>query len=218
MKQSKKELWQRFQKNCSEYRETRLAIDVSRIDFPDGFFESVEPRIQKAFEAMDKLEKGEIANPDENRTVGRYWLHNSALAPSQEIRNEIDQTIQSIKQFTSSIHRGEIVGKAGLFKKLLLIGIDGSVFEPQFVSNAPSQPTTHKLKIYFLITDQDGMECVLAAVGDDSIFFAGNGKGLKGMAVLPYMDSIELVSGYSQQLLMESLSKELDLFGMVLNQ
>ena len=46
----------------------------------------------------------------------------------------------------------------------------------------------------------------------------GSGKGLKDMVVLPYKDRLELFSRYLQQLLMESLGKEHDLDGKVVNQ
>ncbi|MGJ8634173.1 MAG: glucose-6-phosphate isomerase [Luteolibacter sp.] len=45
-----------------------------------------------------------------------------------------------------------------------------------------------------------------------------NGKGEKDMVVLPYKDSLVLFSKYLQQLVMESLGKELDLDGNVVNQ
>src|ERR1043166_185374 len=49
-------------------------------------------------------------------------------------------------------------------------------------------------------------------------FYAGNGIGEKSMVVLPYKDSLELFSKYLQQLIMESLGKEKDLAGRVVNQ
>jgi glucose-6-phosphate isomerase len=47
---------------------------------------------------------------------------------------------------------------------------------------------------------------------------AGNGKGEKDMVVLPYKDSLVLFSKYLQQLVMESLGKELDLDGKTVHQ
>lgn len=47
---------------------------------------------------------------------------------------------------------------------------------------------------------------------------SGNGKGTKSMVVLPYKDRLELFSKYLQQLVMESLGKEHDLDGKVVNQ
>ncbi len=47
---------------------------------------------------------------------------------------------------------------------------------------------------------------------------ATNGKGEKDMVVLPYKDSLVLFSKYLQQLVMESLGKEKDLDGNIVNQ
>ena len=47
---------------------------------------------------------------------------------------------------------------------------------------------------------------------------ATNGKGEKDMVVLPYKDSLVLFSKYLQQLVMESIGKEHDLDGKVVNQ
>jgi glucose-6-phosphate isomerase len=47
---------------------------------------------------------------------------------------------------------------------------------------------------------------------------AGKGRGEKDMVVLPYKDRLVLFSKYLQQLVMESLGKELDLDGKTVNQ
>jgi glucose-6-phosphate isomerase len=49
-------------------------------------------------------------------------------------------------------------------------------------------------------------------------YASGNGKGTKNMVILPYKDRLELFSKYLQQLIMESLGKERDLNGNVVNQ
>jgi glucose-6-phosphate isomerase len=49
-------------------------------------------------------------------------------------------------------------------------------------------------------------------------FHASNGKGAKDMVVLPYKDSLVLFSKYLQQLVMESLGKQLDRAGKVVHQ
>ena len=49
-------------------------------------------------------------------------------------------------------------------------------------------------------------------------YFATDGRGTKDMVVLPYKDRLLLFSRYLQQLVMESLGKELDLKGNVVNQ
>jgi glucose-6-phosphate isomerase len=49
-------------------------------------------------------------------------------------------------------------------------------------------------------------------------YYAGNGKGEKDMVVLPYKDRLALFTKYLQQLVMESLGKEKNLAGQVVQQ
>ncbi len=336
---SKAELWQRFQKYYTEFPTLGLAIDLSLMNFTDDYLAAMKTPIQKAFIAMAELEKGGIANPDEKRMVGHYWLRNPALAPTQTIRKEIEDTQAAIKAFAAEVHNGTIRGAKGLFKNLLVIGIGGSALGPQFVAHALGQPKTDKMAVYFFDnTDPDGMDKVLSEIGDglgqtlcvvisksggtketrngmleaqaaydraglkfpahavavtgtlseldkvasncgwlkrfpmwdwvggrtselsavgllpaalqgfdiDSIlagakacdditrqtdvsrnpsaqlalmwYYIGNGKGAKNMVILPYKDRLELFSKYTQQLVMESLGKEKDLDGNIVNQ
>jgi glucose-6-phosphate isomerase len=158
--------WDRFQKYYTEFPDLGLAIDLSRMNVDDAFFAAMEPRIQKAFADMDALEKGAIANPDEKRMVGHYWLRNPALAPTPEIRQEIEGTRAKIKDFAGKIHSGAIKAAGGEFKNFLLIGIGGSALGPQFVAQALGNPRKDKLKPFFFDnTDPDGMNRTLAAIG-----------------------------------------------------
>ena len=49
-------------------------------------------------------------------------------------------------------------------------------------------------------------------------YYASNGKGEKDLVILPYKDSLQLFSKYLQQLVMESLGKEVDLEGNIVHQ
>ena len=49
-------------------------------------------------------------------------------------------------------------------------------------------------------------------------YLAGSGKGDRNMVIVPYSDRLVLMARYLQQLVMESLGKELDLDGKVVNQ
>jgi glucose-6-phosphate isomerase len=339
MNYTKLQWWERFQKYYTEFPTLGLAVDLSRMNIDDEFFAKMEPRIQKALTDMDALEAGAIANPDENRMVGHYWLRNPALAPTLEIQKEIENTVAQVRIFAAKVHAGEIRGAGGAFQNYLLIGIGGSALGPQFVANALGNPRTDKLKPHFFDnTDPDGMNRVLATIGDNlnkticivisksggtketrngmlvakvafeksgldfgkhsiavtsaesdldklaiqdkwlqrfpmwdwvggrtselssvgllpatlqgiditrlisgacecdkvtrnkdyklnpacqialAWFASGNGKGTKNMVVLPYKDRLELFSKYLQQLIMESLGKELDLEGNQVNQ
>ena len=339
MNSTKTQLWSRFQNHLTSFPTLGLAVDVSRVNFPDDFFARMEPPMQRAFAEMAALERGALANADEKRMVGHYWLRNAALAPDPGLRREIDDTLAAVKALAADVHTGRVAGATGRFQNVLIIGIGGSALGPQFVANALSQPATDKLRPYFFDnTDPDGMDKVLAqlhgqlgqtlavvisksggtketrngmleaaaawsragldfgrhavavtgvgseldkyataknwlrrlpmwdwvggrtsvmcAVGllpaalqglDIDAMLAGaracdevtcqpntaqnpaaqlalmwhfltDGRGAKDMVVLPYKDRLELLSKYLQQLVMESLGKELDRDGRVVNQ
>ncbi|RZO45763.1 MAG: glucose-6-phosphate isomerase, partial [Proteobacteria bacterium] len=85
--------WYNFQQNFLELPEVGFSLDTSLMDVPDVPPNSEEKLFQSAFQQMQDLEDGGIANPDENRMVGHYWLRNPELAPSTEIQNLISSTI-----------------------------------------------------------------------------------------------------------------------------
>src|SRR4029078_12226157 len=117
-------LWQRFQRYFLEHRELGFSLDISRMKFPDDLFEKMQPQIEHAFAAMRELEAGAIANPTEDRMVGHYWLRDPALAPTPEIRSEIEDTIRRIKAFAQDVHTGKITAENGRrFQHLLHMGI-----------------------------------------------------------------------------------------------
>ena len=347
MAADKQQLWQRFQTQYTEFRSLGLALDVSRVDFPDDFLASRKGLVERALAAMADLEKGARANPDEKdengeqgRMVGHYWLRTPELSPTPEIRRQIETALESIQAFATRVHKGELLGARGKkFKNLLVIGIGGSALGPQFVANALGGLRRNRMELFFFDnTDPDGIDRVLAklarkldqtlclvisksggtpetrngmlearagyaaaglrfeehavavtmagskldqqaandrwlarfpmwdwvggrtsqtsAVGllpaalqgldilgllkgaracdevtrqpdpwkNPALLLAlmwhviGEGRGAKAMVVLPYKDRLELFSRYLQQLVMESLGKELDRDGNVVNQ
>ncbi len=162
MNYSKQELWRRFQDYYSGFPEIGLSLDLSRMNFPDGYFDSMVERIGKAFSEMAELEKGAIANADEKRMVGHYWLRNPALAPNATIRREIEDTISSIKGFAADVHAGKVQGEKGSFKNLLVVGIGGSALGPQFVANALGGRNDKILPFFLDNTDPDGIDKTLS--------------------------------------------------------
>jgi glucose-6-phosphate isomerase len=332
-------LWQRFQQHFLRYDDLSFSMDISRMKFPDDFFDRMGPKIDKAFASMRVLEAGGIANPDERRMVGHYWLRKPSLAPNAELRAEIENTNARIKKFAAEAHNGKIKNARGeKFQHVLSIGIGGSALGPQFIADALGT-ARDPMDIYFFDnTDPDGFDrvfdkidnelartlvvvisksggtketrngmlevearfkaagldfsnhavaitgagsdldkhaekngwlarfpmwdwvggrtSVMSAVGlvpmalegfdiDNFLagaaamdehtrandfrqnaamllalmwFYAGNGRGEKDMVVLPYKDRLLLFSRYLQQLVMESLGKEKDLDGKIVNQ
>ncbi|MFL6542132.1 MAG: glucose-6-phosphate isomerase [Chthoniobacterales bacterium] len=161
-------LWQRFQKYFLEYADLGFSLDISRMRFADDFFERLQPRVEKAFAAMRDLESGAIANPDEQRMVGHYWLRNAQLAPSDELRREITETNGRIKRFADDVHVGRIATKDGRpFEHVLLIGIGGSALGPQFVADALGNATDPMRIHFFDNVDPDGFDRVFAQLGKD---------------------------------------------------
>ncbi|HEY4301377.1 MAG TPA: glucose-6-phosphate isomerase [Candidatus Didemnitutus sp.] len=161
--------WDRFKAYYIQHSKLGFALDVSRIPFPQSFLDEMRPRMEEAMQAMAELEKGAIANPDEKRMVGHYWLRAPQLAPTPELSNEITSTLAAIKEFAARIHQGTVTTPAGArFKELLGVGIGGSALGPQFVSHALGRPGGRRDKMgvhFFDNTDPDGMDLVLAQLG-----------------------------------------------------
>jgi glucose-6-phosphate isomerase len=330
--------WDRFCRSYLEKSDLDFSIDYSKVDLPDDFVEKFAPTFDTARQKMVALEKGAIANPDEKRMVGHYWLRNQSKAPRLELRKSIAAAIDQTKTFVKKVLKGSVKGSEGKFENLLLIGIGGSALGPQFIDHA-LRPAKKGLKSFFFDnTDPDGMDRTLndlkgqlgktlvvvisksggtketrngmleakrafkqakvdfaahavAVTGDGSNLYQsaaeegwlsifpmwdwvggrtsvmsavgllpaglsgydidgllegaaemdqwtlgkklannpagilsamwyglGNGCGEKDMVILPYKDRLELFSKYLQQLVMESLGKEKDLDGKVVNQ
>jgi len=336
---SQSSLWSRFQQYFLSYDDLGLSVDISRMDFPEDYFAGMAFVADRACKQMKALEAGEIANPDENRMVGHYWLRKASLAPTQEIRDAITSTEKAVLSFAADVHSGKILSASGKkFTDLLVVGIGGSALGPQLVADALWSPENPVRPHFFDNTDPDGMDKVLGQIGNslaatlvvvisksggtkesrngmlaaqaafkkagipfeknfvavtgegseldkvaiaegwlrrfpmwdwvggrtsvmsavglvpmavqgldvtefldgaaamdaktrtDDIrknaamllalmwYHAGGGRGLKDMVILPYKDRLLLFSRYLQQLVMESLGKELDLDGHVVNQ
>lgn len=155
--------WSRYQMYLCQCPSIDLTLDISRMNFPVDFFSQMEGRIQAAIRAMAELERGAIANPDENRMVGHYWLRAPQLAPSAEITANIEKVIAAAKAFADNVHTGQIKPPtAPRFTQLLSIGIGGSALGPMFVADALGNPVTDKLHPHFIDnTDPDGIARVL---------------------------------------------------------
>src|SRR5205823_9132670 len=127
-----------------------LTLDVSRVRFDDGFLKRMGPAMGRAFEAMDSLERGAVANPDENRMVGHYWLRAPERAPTPEIAAEIRKTVADVKAFAAGVHGGSIrPTSAARFTRVLSVGIGGSALGPMFVADALGDPAGDRMAITF---------------------------------------------------------------------
>jgi glucose-6-phosphate isomerase len=163
----KMNMWERYKEHLTWHQEIGMMLDISGMNFPDDFFDVMEPSLVKVFRQMAELEDGALANPDEGRMVGHYWLRTPYLAPSREITEQIETTIAEIKAFAAKVHSGEVAPPAGgRFSRLLLIGIGGSALGPQFLADALGNAGDPVKPYFFDNTDPDGMDRVLAEIGD----------------------------------------------------
>jgi glucose-6-phosphate isomerase len=55
-------LWNRFQQHLCRVPALGLTLDVSRMQFDDGFLDRMAAPLERSFEAMDALERGAIAS------------------------------------------------------------------------------------------------------------------------------------------------------------
>jgi glucose-6-phosphate isomerase len=161
--------WNHFNQSFVRYPDLGFAIDCSRVNLPAGYFDQMADKIRSAEAAMRAVEAGEIANPDENRMVGHYWLRNSALAPA-EFKNEIDTTLAATLQFAADVHSGAIAPAiGGKFTRVLIVGIGGSALGPQLVAEAITPPNPPLNISFFDNTDPDGISRVLAKIGSELV-------------------------------------------------
>lgn len=158
-------LWQRYQQNLCVCSDIELSLDISRMHFSDSFMDDMAEPMAKAFDDMQALESGVIANPDENRMVGHYWLRTPELAPTEALKNEIIETQNRVKAFAADVHEGRIVAPNGQkYTDLLVIGIGGSALGPQWIASALSS-SNDKMRVHFLDnTDPEGIWLTLESI------------------------------------------------------
>src|SRR5262245_28932035 len=128
-------LFSRYQEHLVVSPSIGFSLDVSRMRFDDGFLERMAAPMARAFAEMADLEKGAIANADEGRMVGHYWLRDPDRAPNGEIRDAIVRANSDVTRFASDVHAGKVRPERGdRFTNVLVIGIGGSALGPQFVA------------------------------------------------------------------------------------
>jgi len=138
-----------------------LLVDVSRTSLP-AHAKTSDPLLLEAlpaaFSGMAALEGGAVANPDEGRRVGHYWLRAPELAPEPGIRTAIEETVARVKAFAAEVHSGKVAPESGSrFTNVLLVGIGGSALGPQLVSDALGDAGDKVRLFFFDNTDPDGM-------------------------------------------------------------
>jgi glucose-6-phosphate isomerase len=148
-KTSGRELWSRYREYLWSAADPGVSLDVSRVRFDDGYLARSAPAIGIAMESMQALEAGALANHDEGRMVGHYWLRAPQLAPIPEAGASIRQSQSQVRDFAARVHSGDLHGAHGPFEHVVHIGIGGSTNGPQLLCDALAGPTD-RVAIHFI--------------------------------------------------------------------
>ncbi len=161
-----RDLWDRYRAWLFDAPGLGFRLDVSRMGLPADLLRTMDGPVARALDAMDALEAGAVANPDERRMVGHYWLRAPELAPSPDIADAIRRTEAKVLHFSARVHEGRVRPPgADRFTRLLVIGIGGSALGPQFLADALGSPTGPMTPHFLDNTDPDGIDRVLASIG-----------------------------------------------------
>lgn len=137
-----------------------VELDLSHAGLEEDDFQALRPALERALLAMQELEDGAVANPDEGRMVGHYWLRAPGRAPAPEMEDAIVDTVARIEAFARDVHA------AGKFRKLLVCGIGGSALGPMLVADAFDGPDARMSVDFLDNTDPAGFDRVVSKLGD----------------------------------------------------
>ena len=154
--------WQKFQDSFLWDDDLGLGLDTADVGWPDGYIARQGAACGQALEAIRRLEAGALANADERRRVGHYWLRAPDLAPDAETRASITDGLEAVRRLAADVHEGRRLAPHGVrFDRFLLIGIGGSALGPQLVDRALRRPDDPLMARFLDNTDPDGFDQVL---------------------------------------------------------
>ncbi len=96
-------LWQRFSQLLWHDASLGFWLDASRMGLEHSHVEGLAGPMAAAFAAMARLEGGAIANADEGRQVGHYWLRDPQLAPDAAAGARIAAEVDQLEAFGAQV-------------------------------------------------------------------------------------------------------------------
>ena len=126
---------------CHKYTiidgESSFQINFAGMSFDDADLQAIEPRFTSVHAEMQKIECGEIKNPDEHRKV-THFTDRSVYSGSGEFAD--------VEEFASDIRAGRLTGSTGKkFQAAIINGIGGSALGPQLLQMALNGPYWNEL-------------------------------------------------------------------------
>ena len=85
-----------------------VELDLSYSSMQEEDLAALQPSLAAAHAAMRALESGAVANPDEGRQVGHFWLRAPGLAPTPALEEQIREAIDGV----SAVETQEITFEA----------------------------------------------------------------------------------------------------------
>jgi len=143
-----------------------VELDLSHSALEASDLDALTPGLQKALAAMRDLEGGSVANPDEGRQVGHYWLRAPGMAPSEDVEQTIKASIDDVESFVQAVHAGSIAPpEGGAFSKVVLCGIGGSALGPMLLADVFAGADAPMDLCVLDNTDPEGIDASLARIG-----------------------------------------------------
>jgi len=143
-----------------------VELDLSHSALTEASVATLQPQLQAALDAMAALEQGGVANPDEGRMVGHFWLRAPGLAPDDAVGEQIRAAVEDVEQFAAAAHSGAVAPpEGGRFNKVVLCGIGGSALGPMLLADALASPSSPMSLTVLDNTDPDGIDAALERVG-----------------------------------------------------
>ncbi|MDR2577101.1 MAG: glucose-6-phosphate isomerase [Puniceicoccales bacterium] len=138
------------------FEDIGFGIDTRNIFMAQEYVEKMCGAVDGALAAMEQLEGGAMANDSERRMVGHYWLRAPHLAPTVELRKDIEKTKKNVQIFAADVLNGKYAADSGPFTDLLCVGIGGSALGTQLLLGALADASA-PLRAHFLDnTDPEG--------------------------------------------------------------
>ncbi len=155
-----------YQRFRSVLEDPFVELDLGHAGMQDTDVDVLGGGLQRALVAMQALEAGGVANADEKRMVGHFWLRAPGLAPQPEIEEAIVATIARIEAFVQAVHSGRIVPpEGGTFTKVVLVGIGGSALGPMLLADVFGGPEAPMELTVLDNTDPEGIDLAVEKLG-----------------------------------------------------
>ncbi len=143
-----------------------VELDLGHSTLEEREIAALTGPLTAALAAMQAIEHGAIANADEQRMVGHFWLRAPGLAPNPELEDTIASTVANLDAFAQAVQSGRIAPpEGGTFTKVVLCGIGGSALGPMLLADVFGGPEAPLSLCVLDNTDPEGIDLAIEQLG-----------------------------------------------------